>query len=120
MSVRWLSSKKEIRIAVADLGLGIGATLRRAGHDADDQEALRLVLAGDVSSRSRRNNMGQGISNLALIAAGNNGHVVILSGSGMASVSHSRPEPRVDGLDPGFPGTAVVLSLRVDESPASS
>ncbi|MCC6784241.1 MAG: hypothetical protein IT457_15470 [Planctomycetes bacterium] len=109
---RYMSKSSELRIAVADRGLGIAATLCGAGIEVrDDVEALELVLRGDISSRPRANNMGQGISNLAAIAAGNGGRLLIASQGAAAEVSAKRREGRAKALRHGFPGTLVSLAL---------
>lgn len=118
---RFFSGRSEIRIAVADLGEGIGEVLRRSEPKTgikveSDRHALELVIQGGVSSKSRPNNMGQGISNLALVAKGNGGVLQIFSRQAVAQVSASR---QVVQELPGcaFPGTLVTLSLKVASAP---
>ncbi|MBI5851041.1 MAG: hypothetical protein HZB39_08425 [Planctomycetes bacterium] len=111
---RFFRSTQELRIAVADRGLGIAQTLRQAGHEvSEDFRALELVLKGNVSSKRRSNNMGQGISNLAAIAAGNRGRLLIASHEAIAEVTSKRPSGRISRLHHGFPGTLVSLSLPI-------
>lgn len=114
---RYFANLHEIRIAVADRGIGIGESLRRSKPTTkitirDDAHALDLVLRGGVTSKSRANNMGQGISNLAVIAAGNSGRLMILSGNAHAVVD-SEGSRIHSNVASAFPGTPVLLGLRV-------
>jgi anti-sigma regulatory factor (Ser/Thr protein kinase) len=121
---RYFSSLQEIRIAVADRGLGIGETLRLAKDRTNvtidnDAHALKLVLAGNVSSKSRPNNMGQGISILGTVAAGSGGRLMIVSGKAHATVD-SRGTNLVQHRDTLFPGTLVLLKLPVTATETDS
>jgi anti-sigma regulatory factor (Ser/Thr protein kinase) len=114
---RFFVKQQEVRIAVADRGLGIGETLRRAKAGTsvvvrDDAHALKLVLGGNVSSKSRLNNMGHGISNMRMIAAGNRGRLIILSGAAYA-IADQKGWEAFPAPSSVFPGTLVLLSLRV-------
>ena len=114
---RYFTNLHEIRIAVADRGIGIGESLRQSKTATrmrirDDSHALELVLQGGVTSKSRANNMGQGISNLAAIASGNGGRLMILSGNAHAVVDSENTHIHSSAKS-AFPGTLVLLSLRV-------
>lgn len=116
---RYFEGRREIRVAVADRGVGIGEHLRGALSAPgcairDDVHALELVLRGNVTSKSRPNNMGQGISNLATIARGNDGKLIIFSGQAHAEVD-SQTTRAWHAPDRSFPGTLILLSLRVFE-----
>lgn len=110
---RYFKQTRELRIAVADRGIGIAKALRSAGHRVgSDEDALLQVSRGGVSSKSRPNNAGQGVSNLVLITRGNLGSLIIVSGSGLLCVRHDRT--RFETMSSAFPGTAVLLALRVE------
>ncbi len=119
---RFFSRRGEMRIAVADLGDGIGEVLRRSEPRTgikvgDDRHALELVIRGGVSSKSRPNNMGQGISNLALVAQGHGGELRIFSRRASARVAaHDQVVRDLPNCE--FPGTLVTLSLKVDPNPS--
>jgi len=117
MCAKFFAKSREVRIAVVDRGIGIANKLRLSPPTTgervtSDEHALRLVLGGNVSSKSRPNNQGQGISNLALIARGNRGQLVVASNGAMAIATHDKPH-RFEAIPGGFPGTAVLLSLTV-------
>jgi anti-sigma regulatory factor (Ser/Thr protein kinase) len=121
---RYFSRSREIRIAVADLGDGIGEVLRRAKPKTGievgtDAHALELVLGGGVSSKSRPNNMGQGISNLAAMARGHGGKLQIFSGNAHAMVRSSATKVVLEA-NCRFPGTLVLLALQVDSEVTSN
>ena len=120
---RFFSGTGEFRIAVADLGDGIGEVLQRSEPRTgikvkSDRHALELVIRGGVSSKSRPNNMGQGISNLALVAQGNGGVLRIFSRQAAALVSADRQVVR-ELPQCAFPGTLVSLSLKVAPAPST-
>lgn len=111
MSARYMTNSREVRIAIVDRGHGIAASLSRQYADAlDPTVALRRVIQGGFSSRSRPNNMGLGVSNLFNIVRNVSGSIAIFTENAMAETRHGS-DPQVHQLDTRFPGTAVYFSL---------
>jgi hypothetical protein len=111
---RYLSGKREVRVAVVDLGKGIAASLASRFDEAKvPYRALQMVFEGNYSSKSRKNNLGVGISNLAFIVRELKGELFILSDDGLAVLTRKRKTPTFETTAVRFPGTAVFFSLRV-------
>lgn len=118
LCARYISSKQEVRVAIVDRGLGIAGTLIGRRPDITDaQTALRKVIEGGVSSRSRPNNMGLGISNLFLLVSSSGGRMLVCTGNAWAEV---RPgtSPMVGALQGCIPGTGVFFTLPVHPPPS--
>lgn len=114
---RYLPDERKIRVALADLGLGIGTTLRaRHPEIPDDATAMKKVLYGGVSAWSRPNNLGQGLDNLrSVVTETMFGRLVIISGAAMATVNGPF-EPGVQSLDDPFGGTLIAFTLPFDRN----
>lgn len=109
---RFFKSRNQVRVALADAGLGIFKTLRRQFPELDGAEdAMRRVLRGNASSRSRPNNMGQGINNLGLFIRRCRGSLILMSGDAACEVRHDRSEPWFAPGQFSWPGTAVFFTL---------
>src|SRR5438445_5132683 len=64
---RYLTGSDEVRVAVVDFGKGIATTLRTQFPDTKDaRQALRRVIEGGYSAKSRRPNFRRGINNQRL------------------------------------------------------
>jgi hypothetical protein len=114
LCARFLRGRRQIRVAVADTGIGVGASLR-ARHPSilNDPAALRAVMAGGMTARSRPNNLGVGISTMWRIAAGNGGSFTLISNGACAYVDAGNFFPRVEPTGIAFPGTVVLCTLTV-------
>jgi hypothetical protein len=108
---RFLRHRHEVRVAIVDMGCGIASTLRtRHPEFDDDAQAIRATLQGGFSSMSRRNNAGQGLSNLRLCVARPGGKLFIISERASASIN-SRNELITRSLPFRFQGTGVFFTL---------
>ena len=113
-AVQYLRHSDEIEIAIADLGDGIAASLRRNEHLAaaatDDVAAIRTALTAAVTSTPWRNS-GYGLTFTMFLLAINEGRLLVRSGRGhvLRGVSNS---DRI--VDTNLPGTLVGLRLRTD------
>ena len=115
MAARYFQNRRDVRVAVLDLGLGIPHTLSRKVPAAEEpEEALRLVIKGGVSSRSKANNMGLGISNLVSQVRRRRGALLLLS-SGAAATMGSDGAMRYHQAPASFPGTAVFFRMTVND-----
>jgi hypothetical protein len=111
-SARYLTGRHEVRIAVVDMGLGIGTTLRRSHPDTRDaRHALARVLEGGFSARTRQNNLGQGINNLRLTVTSQGGEIFLISENANALVRAGSRRPRFETSPDRFPGTGVFFTL---------
>lgn len=111
LSARYFERFGEVRVAIVDRGIGIGASVRSTrAQTTGSLEALRLVIEGGFSSKSRPNNMGLGVSNLFRLIASSRGKIAVYSGDAMAE-AHQGGTPRAQTVDFDFPGTAVFFTL---------
>jgi hypothetical protein len=111
---RYLSRTGEVRLAVVDRGATIPEVLwGRHPHLSPSQAALRAVIRGGVSSKSRDNNMGLGISNLAHFAQNHAGRLGIVSRDAVAEVRADGHVLTRSQTNLWFQGTCVFLSMRV-------
>lgn len=111
---RFMKNIGEARVAIVDRGRGIGTSLAERYPDVRrTSEALGHVLQGGYSAKSRPNNMGVGISNLANIVVHQlRGELFIVSEDAFADGKFGRQTFARD-LDIRFPGTAVFFSVPV-------
>lgn len=111
---RFSNDVGEVRVAIVDSGIGIGTTLRsRYPGITSAADALARVLEGGYSAKSRPNNMGVGISNLANIVIRQlNGELLIASEDAVAEGTAGK-FPGADSLGVRFPGTAVFFSVPI-------
>jgi two-component sensor histidine kinase len=110
-AARYMTGRHEVRVAVVDMGEGIGTTLRRARPDIGDTRlALYRVLQGGYSSRSRKNNLGQGVNNLRISVTGRGGELFIVTEDAGVVVRAGR-EPKLFNMKRRFPGSGVFFTL---------
>jgi hypothetical protein len=114
MSAKFFNSSQDVRVGIVDMGIGISESLRRAYPDADigPVNALQRVTKGGFTSRSRPNNMGQGISNLFSLVPSAGGRIAVFSRSASAE-SHAPGETSISPEAFDFPGTAVLFTLPI-------
>lgn len=115
LSGRAFGEKREMRFAVADLGVGFRGGLASKHDVSSDLEALRLVIEQHVTSGSQSHNMGEGLRHLHHIVRLTNGRLVIASGGACLDVLKSRNKFSV--LDANFPGTLVFVRLPIRQDP---
>lgn len=112
MTGRFMAKANEIRVAIVDRGLGMCTTLRTRYPDTTPENVMQRVLEGRYSARSRENNMGLGLSNLAAIITRLEGDLFILSENSMAELRKG-DERSFSMVTPGFRGTGVFFTLAV-------
>ncbi len=113
MSARYFRQTNEVRVGIADRGVGIGTSLRQKHKDIPGAfAALNRVIQGGYSSHSRANNMGLGVSNLFALVRSAGGRIAVFSEDAYGHV-HGGATPTVHGTTSGFPGTAVFFSLPI-------
>ena len=106
-----------LQVAVVDCGIGIAASLRtRYPELAATKNALNRVIAGGVSAKSRKNNMGCGLSNVGAIVINQlRGQLIIMSGDGIAAgnrLSQQFGWEIYADLKIPFPGTGVFFAAQ--------
>lgn len=111
MHARWYRYAGNVRISVADLGVGIPESLRRVpdySNQADVDLVRRVVEVGGMTSRLNRSG-GLGLKHLSELASIRQGRMLVLSGKARVRVG-------ADGTSshgiPGFPGTLVEIDIR--------
>lgn len=111
---RFMRRKREVRVALIDWGRGILNSLQpRYPVIQNAEEALRRVLHGGYSAKTRMNNQGRGIDNLrAVTTEAFGGDLFIISGNAAVEI-RGRSQPRYHTLRCSFQGTAVCFSLPV-------
>jgi hypothetical protein len=109
---RFLQNLGQVRVAIVDLGRGIGTSLKeRYPEMTDTADALRRVIEGGYSAKSRPNNMGVGISNLAgIVVRELRGELFIVSEDAFADGKEGQL-PVARALGACFPGTAVFFTV---------
>lgn len=114
LSAKFFRGRNEVRIAIADRGLGIPSAIRRRHPEIrDDCEVLRRVVVGGLSSKSTPRNRGLGVSNLAAAVRACGGRLILVAGGALAEVMAGTEVPTVTPLTSPFPGTAAFFTLRV-------
>jgi hypothetical protein len=113
---RFMRNLQETRVAIVDRGVGIWGSLRPTHPELkSDRMALEGVLRGRVTSRSRRNNQGLGLSK-ANIVIGQKGRMILWSGRGVAEIAPGRKDIFDHRIR--FPGTIVFFALPLAASDA--
>jgi hypothetical protein len=110
-----------VKIAIADCGYGIPASLADAGFpwakDLPDEGIIEQALVARVSSKGQPSNEGVGLTLSARIVELMGGHMLIASGGG--TVIRSSDSALTKGNFPvGFryPGTLIAISFRRSEA----
>jgi len=115
---QWFPKEDRIRIAIADFGSGIPATVRRVSQGLSDEQAISQAFDDGFSSKSLPSNRGAGLHFLRQNVVGNlGGTLTVLSGKGGGGfLDASEPEKFVPYSVPGFcPGTMLELEIRTDK-----
>jgi len=109
---RYLVRPQEVRIAIVDCGLGIGATLgRRHPEIASAKMAVERAVAGGISANSRPGNQGIGVSNLwSVVTKQLNGRVFIIT-EDVAGYSDKAGSLRTTSVGTRFAGTGVFFAV---------
>lgn len=110
LSARYLTTHREVRVAIVDRGEGVATTLGRRYGSMSADRALALVTSGNYSAQSRPNNMGLGLSNLANIVHHLQGSMFIIS-EGATAARTARGSWKLAALPCRFAGTGVFFSL---------
>ena len=110
-----------VRIAIADGGCGIPASLADAGfqwaRDLPDEDIIEQALVARVSSKGQPSNEGVGLTLSARIVDLMGGHMLIASGAGTV-IRSNHCALKKERFAPGFrfPGTLVAISFRRSEA----
>lgn len=112
---RFMKQSQQVRVSLVDWGQGILSSLRRRHSDTTTSEhALRRVLYGGYSARTKINNQGRGIDNLRSIATeAFGGNLFIFSGDGAVEIQGHRPPKYFSDPSNYFQGTVVCFTLPV-------
>ena len=114
LSARAYSNEREVRFAVADMGVGFREALSKTHAISRDLDAVRLAMTPNVSSRSSSHNLGQGLKLLRDIILENGGSLLLLSKGAWYELRGAREHYGVLLSGNEYPGTmaAVRLPLR--------
>jgi ABC-type transporter Mla MlaB component len=110
-----------VKIAIADCGCGIPASLADAGFpwasDLPDEDIIEQALVARVSSKGQPSNEGVGLTLSARIVDLMGGHMLIASGAGTV-IRSNHGVVRKERLAAGarYPGTVVALTFRRSEA----
>lgn len=115
LSARAFHDRREVRVTMGDIGVGVLATLRRTIPDLSTHEdALREAIQANRSARTTGRNLGQGLTTIDEIVKRNSGDLLLVS-HGAIYVRRAR-KVQVRGLPDPFPGTLVNIRFRVDNA----
>jgi signal transduction histidine kinase len=113
LSARAYREVREVRLAVADFGVGIRESLAARVPSADDKEAIRLALQEEVTGRTSPRNLGLGLSHLHVIVRRTGGQMVIYSRRGFLRFEGGRDTFGLANVS--YPGTIVFVRLPLRE-----
>lgn len=113
-AVQALRHTREIEVGIADLGVGIPASIRRSAALAplatDDVAAINVALTATRTSTPWRNS-GYGLTFAQLLLGLNEGRLLVRSGRGQV-IRGAKNSDRI--VDQDLPGTLVGMRLRTD------
>lgn len=119
----WYKKRNEIQFIIADLGIGIKKHLEQAypGQESDE-DAIKLALRPKISGTFGRNdpyknkdNAGMGLYISSNIIKRLNAEMHVVSGNGLLHISPRDMTER--RLEHSWPGTLVLVSLRLENNP---
>ena len=120
----WYQQRNEIQFIIADLGMGIKKHIEQAfpGQESDE-EAIMLALRSKVSGTfgkndpyRNKNNAGMGLYISSNIIRRLNADMHIISNNGLVHISPRDMTQR--SLANAWPGTLVLVSLRLESNPS--
>jgi len=108
--------KGQIRLCIADLGIGIRSSLRRSRKYptlVNDYVAIKKATEEGVSCRSGRD--GLGLSHIKNFIKVNEGHMCIISENGKVYWKFDQGKVLEQKMDVPFRGTIVKLIINIDK-----
>ncbi len=114
VSARAYRDQRDVRVAVADFGVGIRRSLAPRVAAPNDKEAIRLALREEVSGKTSGRNLGLGLSHLHAIVRLTKGRMVIYSYGGF--LRYENDHDAFVSAKPGYPGTIAFVRLPMRES----
>lgn len=119
----WYKQRNEIQFIIADLGIGIKRHVEQAFPPLDsDEDAIEFALRAKVSGTfgkndpyRNKNNAGMGLYISSSIIRRLNADMHILSGNGLVHISPRDVTRR--RMNTEWPGTLVLVSLRIEKNP---
>lgn len=108
--------KKQIRLCIADLGIGIRASLRKSEqyHSlTNHNQAIMLSTEAGVSSKPGR--AGMGLSSIKKFLHVNKGQMCIISGKGKVFWKFDQGKTLKETMSQSFNGTIVKLVIKTDK-----
>lgn len=119
----WYRSKNEIHFIIADVGMGIKKHIEQTYPGQESHEAaIKLAIKAKKSGTFGRNdpyinkdNAGMGLYISSSIIRRLNADMYIVSGDGLLHITPRDTTGRT--LENFWPGTFVLITLRIDENP---
>lgn len=122
----WYKKRNEIQFIIADIGIGVKRHIEQAypGQESDE-EAVKLSLKpkvsgtfGKVDPYKNKNNAGMGLYISSNIIRRLNADMHVMSGHGLVHISPRDVTGRT--LEKYWPGTFVLVTLKLENNPAFS
>lgn len=113
LSARAFSNEREVRFAVADMGIGFREALRRRHPVSRDVDAIRLAMTQNVSSKSSTHNLGQGLKLLRDIIQAKGGSMLLCSKGAWFELRNGRDNVGVFLNGNEYPGVLAVVTLPI-------
>ncbi len=108
--------KRQLRLCIADLGIGILESLKNADKYAslsDAHESIILATESGVSSRPEK--AGLGLNHIKSFVAVNEGHMCIISGGGKVFWKFDQGKTLKQKMALPFGGTTIKLIINTDK-----
>ncbi len=119
---RWYRHDGNVRVTVADAGIGIPAALRRRyvrdlQRESDDKVLIAAVTELGLTSRQAGRPGGRGLKHLHSLVTERGGRMSVISQQAWVVFTSKRPVKR---RAPFFRGTAIEIDFRPDAAPTRS
>ena len=115
--IQHFPNKKEIKICISDLGIGLVAKIQRKHQEFTPLDCIIHAIQEGFTTQSSHRNAGMGLFTLACTVCNNGGQFILRTGSVLAVVSRgeeNQPHVSIRTDQPHIDGTAFEITLYQD------